>query len=603
MASPNGNGNNAAVGASDLKPPPHIVIPPLAVREDIEKTADYISRRGELALRELKGRLVAGGEKKKNFMFMAEDDSYHPYYQWYLEQMRQGKGPTSQTAKAVAQKPKGPPEPPKFRFSARMPNISAQDLDVLKLTALYTARIGENWLKDLRNREAGNSQFEWLRANHSFFPYFRSLVEQYKILLEEHETVQARIDDLQANIKDRFYLLNRAKERSEYVRFVTAQKEKEEKKAEAEKREFATIDWQDFSVIATVLFDETDDAADMPPPALLNDLQSQSLEQKAMVSLSTRRLEEALPDQSNYYNVSQQYAVPQPMPAAYPVAPAVQAPYGGYVPPPMDYRSPAERAREDEQARVARERNAENEQRARMQAATRGAPGRIVTDYVPRAAAKKATVQIAMCPNCKQQIPADEMDEHIRSECPQPLYRSTVDIRFSRTSRSALEGATREVGRPLLDHYQHRRSRQQPQALCQPTRRHLRRRHRPVLVPRRRTTSQARGFVIRRTAGPGQGRCAHGTYADYKRAGTAAQATGEAPSVSFFSRVQLVFFLKACPFGFFFCYSDLIGGTFIALGGVLGDSLGEYPGWRIGQFLIRKCVLCTVDVEIVRVWK
>jgi len=424
MANPNGNGGNAAVGASDPKPPPDIVIPPLAVREDIEKTVDFIFRRGDAALRAMKQRVAGGADKTKNFNFFEEDDSYHPYYQWYTEQMRQGKGLTSQKAQAVAQKPKGPPEPPRFRFSARMPNISAQDLEVLKLTALYTARMGENWLKDLRNREAGNSQFDWLRANHSFFPYFRSLVEQYNILLKDHDTVQVRIDELQANIKDRFHLLDRTKERSEYAKFVTTQKEKEEKKAEAEKREFATIDWQDFSVIATVLFDETDDATNMPPPALLNDLQSQSLEQKAMISLSTRRLEEALPDQANYFNVSQQYAVPQPIPAAYPAAPAVQAPYGGYVPPPMDYRSPAERAREDEQVRVAKERNAENEQRARMQAATRGAPGRIVTDYVPRAAAKKATVQIAMCPNCKQQIPADEMDEHIRSECPQPLLRT-----------------------------------------------------------------------------------------------------------------------------------------------------------------------------------
>jgi splicing factor 3A subunit 1 len=189
---------------------------------------------------------------------------------------------------------------------------------------------------------------------------------------------------------------------------------------EAEKQEYATVDWHDFTVIATVLFDEADDAADLPPPAQLNDLQSQSLEQKAAVSLSTRRLEEAMPDEMTYYNVSQQQVPPPQMPPNYaPAAPPVQPPYGvpSYAPPPMpDYRTPAQISREEEQARQARERQAENEQRARAQAAARGAPGRIVTDYVPRAAAKKANVPMAVCPNCKQQIPSNEMDEHIRSK-------------------------------------------------------------------------------------------------------------------------------------------------------------------------------------------
>ena len=317
----------------------------------------------------------------------------------------------------MIEKPKGPPEPPKFRFSARMPNISAKDLEVVRLTALYTARVGENWLKDLRNRESGNFQFDFLRPNHSFFQFFRSLVEQYKILLEEEATVEARIEELRKNVENRFLVLDRSKQRADYIKYVTAQKEKEVKKAEDEHREFASIDWQDFSVIATVLFDEVDDAAELPPPALLNDLQSQSLEQKAMVSISTRRLEEAFPDETTYYNVSQQHA-PLPMMQSNhgPSAPSVQVPYGAYPPPAQDYRHPAQLAREEEQARLARERQAESDQRARALAAARGAPGRIVTDYVPRAAAKKTNVTMAVCPNCKQSIPSHEMDEHIRSK-------------------------------------------------------------------------------------------------------------------------------------------------------------------------------------------
>lgn len=416
MAVANGDSAAAAIDL-DVKPPENIVIPPATVRAGVAKTADFVFRRGDSLLAGLKQRIA--NDSKSQITFILEDDPYNPYFLWYLEQLKAGHGPTAKTAQPVAEKPKGPPEPAKFRFSARMPNISAKDLEVLKLTALYTARIGENWLKELRNRESGNFQFDFLRPQHSFFQFFRSLVDQYKILLEEEQTVEARIAELQENIKNRFHVLERAKGRAEYVKYVSAQKEKEEKKAEDEKKEYASIDWHDFTVIATVLFDEADDAADLPPPQLLNDLQSQSLEQKAAVSLSTRRLEEAMPDEVAYYNVSQQNVAPQqayPVPPPVPVTPVA---YPQYAPPPQDYSyMAAQRQREEEQARA----QAEADARTRQQAATRGAPGRIVTDYVPRAA-KKANVATVVCPNCKQNIPADGIDEHIRSK-PHNLFKS-----------------------------------------------------------------------------------------------------------------------------------------------------------------------------------
>ncbi|KAJ4345179.1 SF3a splicing factor complex subunit [Ascochyta clinopodiicola] len=429
------NGDSAASADLDVKPPENIVIPPPNVRVNVAKTADFVFRRGESQLPGLKARIA--NDSKSQLTFVTDDDPYNPYFLWYLEQLKAGHGPAAKgAAQPAPEKPKGPPEPAKFRFSARMPNISAKDLEVLKLTALYTARVGENWLKELRNRESGNFQFDFLRPNHSFFPFFRSLVDQYKILLEEEQTVEARIAELQENIKNRFHVLERAKGRSEYVKYVSAQKEKEVKKAEDEKREYATIDWHEFTVIATVLFDEADDAADLPPPALLNDLQSQSLEQKAAVSLSTRRLEEAMPDESTYYNATQQNMAPQ---QAYPVPPPMpMAPnsYPQYAPPPQDYSyMAAQRQREEEQARA----QAEVDARARQQAATRGAPGRIVTDYVPRAA-KKANVATVVCPNCKQNIPANEIDEHIRIELLDPRWkeqRDKAEQRYSTTINTA----------------------------------------------------------------------------------------------------------------------------------------------------------------------
>ncbi|KAF1973042.1 hypothetical protein BU23DRAFT_533941 [Bimuria novae-zelandiae CBS 107.79] len=429
MAVSNGESGDLAVN-----PPPEVIIPPKHVRDKIVKAADFVHRRSE---REEAAMVARVRENSNTAMaFVLPEDPYNPYYTWFLQQLREGKGPAAAKAQVVTEtKPQGPPEPPKFRFSARMPQINAKDLEILRLTALYTARVGENWLKELRNRESGNAQFEFLRPTHSFFPFFRALVEQYKILLEEEQTVEARKDELRRNIQNRFHVLDRAKERAEYVKYVTQQKEKEEKKAEDEKKEYAAIDWHEFGVIATILFDEGDDAADLPPPQNLTDLQSASLEQKAMVSLSTKRIEEAMPDEVPYYNSSQQPVMP-PLgyPGMPPVAPAVQPAYTPPSAPPYGYQPAALVDWQADAARQAREQQAERDQVARAQAATRGTSNtmKIRTDYVPRG--KKANVSTVQCPNCKQQFPADEIEEHIRIELLDPRWkeqRAKAEARYS----------------------------------------------------------------------------------------------------------------------------------------------------------------------------
>lgn len=476
MATATSNGADASVGDGELgvKPPSDVVIPPKGVRESIAKTAEFVFRRGEHFEEIMRKR--ARADPRTKFSFLFQEDEYYKYFTWYLQQLRDGQGPSVAGSQAVVQdnKPKGPPEPPKFLFSARMPNISAQDLDILKATALWTASNGENWLKELRTRESGNFQFDFLRANHSFFQFFRALVDQYKSLLLGEDT-EARIEELQQNIKNRFHILERARERAEYIKFVSQQKEKEEKQVEDEKKEYASIDWHEFAVIATVTFDEADDLADLPPPMTLHDLQSASLEQKAAVSLSSRRLEEAMPDQETYYNASRAQSHMQnnmypPMAPAF--APAVQP---VWPPTSTDYRSPAQTFREEEEARFTQERQAEHERAAQAQAAARGAPGsmRIRNDYVPRAAAKKANVAMVGCPNCKQQFRADEIDEHIRSMFSFINYNpsdQTLTCVSSRASRSTLEGDARQVRLTVLYYHQHGRRGRQPQALCQPAR-------------------------------------------------------------------------------------------------------------------------------------
>lgn len=139
------------------------------------------------------------------------------------------------------EKPKGPAEPPAFHFSARMPNINAQDLEVVRLTALFVAKNGRSFMTALSQRETRNYQFDFLRPQHSLYQFFSRLVDQYTELLQANsvddgKAEKERMDELQHSVRDRFHILGRAKQRAEWVKFQEEQKQKKEEAAEQEKR-------------------------------------------------------------------------------------------------------------------------------------------------------------------------------------------------------------------------------------------------------------------------------------------------------------------------------------------------------------------------------
>jgi splicing factor 3A subunit 1 len=352
----------------------------------------------------------------------------------------------------VDEKPKGPAPPPDFHFSARMPNISALDLEVVKLTALHVARKGKSWMTALSQREARNYQFDFLRPQHSLYNFFSHLVDQYTVLLqtgpEGQKAEQARIQTLQANIQNKFRVLELAKQRAEFVKWQETQKQKKEEEEEAEKMAYAQIDWHDFVVVETVLFTDADEQADLPPPTSLNDLQSASLEQKAMMSLARpdMRIEEAMPtdDMMNYSQgyedgyaqhngYSQQPQQPLQM-DYHPNAPSPQIPYPTY--------SPAPSTPQPQPLITASSANAtalpQRPDTASLHPQNlNNAPIKVRSDYVPRAQQRQRAAQTAICPNCGEQIPLTELDQHMRIELLDPRWkeqRAKADSRFASTN-------------------------------------------------------------------------------------------------------------------------------------------------------------------------
>lgn len=428
----NGDSPGPTLPEEVSKPPAGVVLPPKDIRAIVEKTAGYVSRNGIV----FEDRIREKEKQNPKFSFLTANDAYNAFYVWRLNEVREGRGTAvsagradEATPAAEPEKPKGPAPPPDFHFSARMPNINAQDLEVVRLTALFVAKNGRSFMTALSQKETRNYQFDFLRPQHSLYQFFSRLVDQYTELLQAAsvdggKAQKARIQELQQNVDDRFNVLGRAKQRAEWVKFQEEQKQKKEEEDETEKLEYARIDWHDFVVVETVLFTEADDQAELPPPASLNDLQSASLEQKAMMSLQPHnmRVEEAMPGDETYYNPystnQQQYSMQRP--------PGLSS-YNGFPPQPqqqlqheMDYQGAHQRsAQEDDEARAIAERTEARERAQAAQAAAKGGAGqpmRIRNDYVPRAKAKRQNVAMALCPNCKQQVPFDELDHHMRSE-------------------------------------------------------------------------------------------------------------------------------------------------------------------------------------------
>ncbi len=318
-----------------------------------------------------------------------------------------------------------------------MPNINAQDLEVVKLTALYVAKRGKSFMTALSQREARNFQFDFLRPQHSLYQFFTRLIDQYTILLrsegiDDTTTQQKRIAELERNVKNKYHILERANQRAEWVKHQEQQKQQKEQQEEQERIEYAQIDWHDFVVVETVLFTESDDQAELPPPTSLNDLQSASLEQKAAMSPNPLRIEEAMPtdlDNPTYYNAypaqpEPSFPVPPPSVPAYPSQAAAP-----YPPPAVDYGRQYPPQPELAQART------ESPVPVPGQV-----PMRIRSDYVPRAQARRqqAAGATAICPNCHEQYPVDELEQHMRIELLDPRWKEQKAKNESRSATTNL---------------------------------------------------------------------------------------------------------------------------------------------------------------------
>ncbi|KAI9359278.1 Pre-mRNA splicing factor PRP21 like protein-domain-containing protein [Zopfochytrium polystomum] len=356
-----------------------IIYPPPEIRKIVDTTATFVSRNGvqfEAKIREDK-------KHDPKFCFLNPMDPYHAYYSLKVKEEREGKAePKEEAAKAqptetVPEAANGKPvpkQPPRFEFLAEMPAISAQDLDILKLTAQFVARNGRQFLNILSQREARNYQFDFLRPNHSLFNYFNSLVTQYNKVLMPTKVQTTR---LKASVKNKFEILERINQRVDYEMYQEEEKKKAEAEADVERRAYAMIDWHDFVVVDTVEFVDADETLPLPAPMSIMDLENMTMAQKrqAVVFEAAAALDIEEEDQE------------------------------------MDM--------EDAEPEDAKE-----EVKPTPAANSAPNPIKIRADYAPKAGKPSAAPEpMQICQICGVAIKTSEMDEHVRIELLDPKWR------------------------------------------------------------------------------------------------------------------------------------------------------------------------------------
>ncbi|BGP49282.1 SF3a splicing factor complex subunit [Rhodotorula kratochvilovae] len=277
-----------------------IILPPPAIKAIVDKTAAFVAKSANPALLEEKFKLREKTDSR--FAFVNATDPYHAYYADRLAAFKAGEQPEQKPEDKAEEERKAeddgrPAEPPALEFLVEdPPKINAVDLDILRLTALFTARSGRKFASDLAARESRNYQFDFLRPSHSLFGYFNRLVEQYTKILVPSKDLLARLErraggapntSTDRAIAGRREVLKDAQTRVEWEKWESTRRQAAEDEAEAERIAFAEIDWQDFQVVSTIEFTENDEAgiAELPAPMSLSEVENMSIAQKKMAAM------------------------------------------------------------------------------------------------------------------------------------------------------------------------------------------------------------------------------------------------------------------------------------------------------------------------------
>lgn len=309
--------------------------------------------------------------------------------------------------------------PPGNEFTVVQPTYANQEtIDIIKLTAQYTAVAGRQFLAGLAARESRNSTFDFLRPSSSLFHFFTSCVDAYSRALRPSVEVLER---LAVDSTGRSSLLQRVVSRYAHAQAGDEKKRSADAAAANERSAMAQIDWHDAVVVETVGFDEEDPAelAALPPP--LPHPSSVLLASGASASALPRAATKASTDIALQLAsaIAEGLSGPVASPPAARAAAAIAAPASAAAPTAAAAADVEMEADEDEEQI------------------------RVVTDYVPQMPSGPShapALSTFLDPRSGREIPIDQAGRHMRIETLDPRWAEQRAKHEARQSTTLLAG-------------------------------------------------------------------------------------------------------------------------------------------------------------------
>lgn len=299
-------------------------------------------------------------------------------------------------------------EPKTWDFKVDLPGVTAADLDVLRLTALFHARRGRSFLEALSRKEGRNYQFDFLRPTHSLYGYYNRMVESYQKIMRPPPGQVEAILKADADPKAKWKTLEEARLRAQWEMGRRKRAAAEDLERDEEAKAFAVIDWQDFVTVETIEFTQADMELELPPPTNIDKLREMSMAERRMAAML---MEEPVP-------------APAAAPTSAPAAPAA-APASDDI-----EEVDMEEDEEDEESRIERIKAEKEQERVRdvQRAALESKGIKIKKDYKRKDGQRGGYVATAKCPYCDESIPENELSEHIRIELLDPRWKDNKRV-------------------------------------------------------------------------------------------------------------------------------------------------------------------------------
>lgn len=262
-----------------------VINPPPEVKKIIDKAAGLVAKYGS----NIEAMMRKEDKNLPKFSFLKEGDPYRPYYEFKVNQLvkeSEKKEKEMLSKKVEAQKDiqvemkqdiinekknfllrddikkmindmsKTNIEEknlPQDQFIMPQPNITPLEIDIIKTTAQFVARNGQRFLTGLSEREAKNSQYDFLKPQHFLFGYFTTLVEQYsKCLLQRKDDIAK----LNSYANDKNFIIKKAVERYLIEKKLKENLKKKNEINDEERAQMMQIDWNEFVILETIDFTE-----------------------------------------------------------------------------------------------------------------------------------------------------------------------------------------------------------------------------------------------------------------------------------------------------------------------------------------------------------